>query len=68
VVILPFQIVELVPGSISIDGVDISEIRLDGVRNAISIMPQDARVCTLSTGRARGLLALTLFGRAMGQG
>ena len=41
-----FRIVELVSGSISIDGVDISKIGLDDVRNAISIIPQDATLCT----------------------
>jgi len=33
-----FRIVELVSGSINIDGVDISKIGLDDVRNAISIL------------------------------
>jgi ABC-type multidrug transport system fused ATPase/permease subunit len=41
-----FRIVELVSGSINIDGVDISKIGLDDVRNAISIIPQDATLCT----------------------
>jgi ABC-type multidrug transport system fused ATPase/permease subunit len=41
-----FRIVELVSGSITIDGVDISKIGLDDVRNAISIIPQDATLCT----------------------
>jgi ABC-type multidrug transport system fused ATPase/permease subunit len=40
-----FRIVELVSGSITIDGVDISKIGLDDVRNAISIFPQDATLC-----------------------
>ena len=43
-----FRIVELLSGSISIDGVDISKIGLDDVRNAISIIPQDATLCTRS--------------------
>jgi ABC-type multidrug transport system fused ATPase/permease subunit len=41
-----FRIVELVSGSISIDGVDISKLGLDDVRNAISIIPQDPTLCT----------------------
>jgi ABC-type multidrug transport system fused ATPase/permease subunit len=41
-----FRIVELVSGSIAIDGVDISKIGLDDVRNAISIIPQEATLCT----------------------
>ena len=40
-----FRIVELVSGSISIDGIDISKIGLNDVRNAISIIPQDATLC-----------------------
>ena len=40
-----FRLVELVSGSISIDGVDISKIGLDDVRNAVSIIPQDATLC-----------------------
>ena len=40
-----FRIVELVSGSISIDGVDISKLGLDDVRNAISIIPQDSTLC-----------------------
>jgi ABC-type transport system involved in Fe-S cluster assembly fused permease/ATPase subunit len=40
-----FRIVELVSGSINIDGVDISKIGLDDVRNAVSIIPQDATLC-----------------------
>ncbi|KAF8502624.1 YGR281Wp-like protein [Russula emetica] len=45
-----FRIVELVSGLISIDGVDISKIGLDDVRNAVSIIPQDA---TLYSGTLR---------------
>ena len=41
-----FRIVELVSGSINIDGVDVSKIGLDDIRNAISIIPQDATLCT----------------------
>jgi ABC-type multidrug transport system fused ATPase/permease subunit len=41
-----FRVVELVSGSISIDGVDISTLGLDDVRNAVSIIPQDATLCT----------------------
>ena len=41
-----FRIVELVSGSINIDGVDISKVGLNDVRNAISIIPQDATLCT----------------------
>jgi ABC-type multidrug transport system fused ATPase/permease subunit len=41
-----FRIVELLSGSISIDGIDISRVGLDDVRNAISIIPQDATLCT----------------------
>ena len=40
------RIVELVSGSISIDGVDISKIGLDDVRSAVSIIPQEATLCT----------------------
>ncbi|KAH9063931.1 ABC transporter [Lactarius vividus] len=48
-----FRIVELVSGSISIDGVDISELGLNDVRNAISIIPQDS---TLFSGTLRSNL------------
>ncbi|KAH9068488.1 ABC transporter [Lactarius deliciosus] len=48
-----FRIVELVSGSISIDGVDISKIGLNDVRNAISIIPQDS---TLFSGTLRSNL------------
>ena len=41
-----FRLVDLVSGSISIDGIDISKIGLNDVRNAISIIPQDATLCT----------------------
>ncbi|KAI0260131.1 putative ATP-binding cassette transporter protein YOR1 [Gloeopeniophorella convolvens] len=37
-----FRIVELVSGSISIDGLDIAKLGLADVRKAISIIPQDA--------------------------
>ncbi|KAI0300742.1 ABC transporter [Russula brevipes] len=48
-----FRIVELVSGSINIDGVDIAKIGLDDVRNAVSIIPQDA---TLFSGTLRSNL------------
>ncbi|KAI9439890.1 ABC transporter [Lactarius indigo] len=48
-----FRIVELVSGSISIDGVDISKLGLNDVRNAISIIPQDS---TLFSGTLRSNL------------
>ncbi|KAN0113413.1 ABC transporter [Russula decolorans] len=48
-----FRLVELVSGSISIDGIDISKIGLDDVRNAVSIIPQDA---TLYSGTLRSNL------------
>ncbi|KAF8258908.1 ABC transporter [Lactarius quietus] len=48
-----FRIVELVSGSISIDGVDISKLGLNDVRNAISIIPQDS---TLFAGSLRSNL------------
>jgi ABC-type multidrug transport system fused ATPase/permease subunit len=41
-----FRLVELVSGSISVDGVNISRIGLNDVRNAVSIIPQDATLCT----------------------
>ncbi|KAH9043417.1 P-loop containing nucleoside triphosphate hydrolase protein, partial [Lactarius hengduanensis] len=48
-----FRIVELLSGSISIDGVDISNLGLNDVRNAISIIPQDP---TLFSGTLRSNL------------
>ncbi|KAI0268425.1 ABC transporter [Russula aff. rugulosa BPL654] len=48
-----FRLVELVSGSIRIDGVDISKIGLNDVRNAVSIIPQDA---TLYSGTLRSNL------------
>ncbi|KAH9013251.1 ABC transporter [Lactarius hengduanensis] len=48
-----FRIVELVSGSINIDGVDISKLGLNDVRNAISIIPQDP---TLFSGSLRSNL------------
>ncbi|KAH9031756.1 P-loop containing nucleoside triphosphate hydrolase protein [Lactarius pseudohatsudake] len=48
-----FRIVELLSGSISIDGVDISKLGLNDVRNAISIIPQDP---TLFSGTLRSNL------------
>jgi ABC-type multidrug transport system fused ATPase/permease subunit len=41
-----FRIVELVSGSIRIDGVDISKLGLNDVRKAISIIPQESTLCT----------------------
>jgi ATP-binding cassette subfamily C (CFTR/MRP) protein 1 len=41
-----FHLVELVSGSICIDGVDISKVGLNDFRNAVSIIPQDATLCT----------------------
>jgi len=46
IMIALFRIVELVSGSISIDGVDISKLGLNDVRKAISIIPQDSTLCT----------------------
>ena len=40
-----FRIVELVSGSIRIDGVDISKLGPNGVRKAISIIPQEFTLC-----------------------
>jgi ABC-type multidrug transport system fused ATPase/permease subunit len=40
-----FRLVELISGSIKIDGVDISKLGLNDVRNAISIIPQDSTLC-----------------------
>jgi ABC-type multidrug transport system fused ATPase/permease subunit len=48
-----FRIVELVSGSISIDGIDISKLGLNDVRQAISIIPQDS---TLFSGTLRSNL------------
>ena len=39
------RIVELVSGFIGIDDVDISKLGLNDIRNAISIIPQDAILC-----------------------
>jgi len=48
-----FRIVELVSGSIKIDGVDISKLGLNDVRKAISIIPQES---TLFSGTLRSNL------------
>ncbi|KAI9463347.1 ABC transporter [Lactarius psammicola] len=48
-----FRMVELVSGSINIDGVDISKLGLNDVRKAISIIPQDS---TLFSGTLRSNL------------
>ncbi|KAI9439887.1 ABC transporter [Lactarius indigo] len=48
-----FRVVDLVSGSINIDGVDISKLGLNDVRNAISIIPQDS---TLFSGTLRSNL------------
>ncbi|KAH9068492.1 ABC transporter [Lactarius deliciosus] len=53
IMIALFRIVELVSGSIKIDGVDISKLGLNDVRNAISIIPQDP---TLFSGSLRSNL------------
>ncbi|KAH9031754.1 ABC transporter [Lactarius pseudohatsudake] len=53
IMIALFRIVELVSGSINIDGVDISKLGLNDVRNAISIIPQDP---TLFSGSLRSNL------------
>ena len=45
-----FRIVELVSGSITIDGVDISKLGLNDVRKAVSIIPQDSTLCKLCGG------------------
>jgi ABC-type multidrug transport system fused ATPase/permease subunit len=42
-----FRLVELVSGSIKIDGVDISKL-LNDVCKAISIIPQDSTLCMWS--------------------
>jgi hypothetical protein len=54
-----FRIVELLSGSISIDGVDISKIGLNDVRNAVSIIPQDATLCTWNLPQRRLIGILT---------
>lgn len=40
-----FRIVEAMSGSMIIDGADISKLGLHDVRNALSIIPQDAILC-----------------------
>lgn len=37
-----YRIVELTSGSVTVDGVDISTLGLTDLRNALSIIPQDA--------------------------
>lgn len=41
-----FRLVELMSGSLVIDGVDISKLGLTDVRSALAIIPQDAFLCT----------------------
>lgn len=42
-----FRLVEIMSGSIVIDGVDISKLGLTDVRSGLAIIPQDATLCKL---------------------
>ena len=50
------RIVELVSGFIGIDDVDISKLGLNDIRNAISIIPQDAILCAWKLTKCVGAL------------
>ncbi len=41
-----YRLVEISSGSIHIDGVDISTVGLTELRKSLSIIPQDALLCT----------------------
>lgn len=47
-----YRLVELSEGSIVIDGVDVSTIGLNDLRNGLAIIPQDPLLCELFTLRA----------------
>ena len=47
-----YRLVELSEGSIVIDGVDVSTIGLNDLRNGLAIIPQDPLLCELLTPRA----------------
>ena len=54
------RIVELVSGFIGIDDVDISKLGLNDIRNAISIIPQDAILCAWKLTKCVGALTSIL--------